>query len=84
MSYKLIIPSSVEKEINKLPEYIAQNILNHLIELENNPYPRGSKKLINREGWRIRIGSYRVIYDVNTNDKEIYLRKIAHRKDIYH
>lgn len=83
MSYKIIIPNSVEKELNSLPESEINKIVIELNKLSANPYLTGSKKLTAREGWRIQVGDYRVIYDINKKSNEIYLRKIAHRKDIY-
>lgn len=83
MIYKIIIPTSVEKVLNKLPLQITESIIKQLEILQTNPYPRNSKKLINREGWRIRVNTYRIIYDINSKLKEVYIRKIAHRKDIY-
>lgn len=83
MSFKIIIPKSVEKEINILPDKVADKIIDEIRILSINPYPQGSKRLTTREGWRIRIGDYRIINDINNKSKEIILRKIAHRKDIY-
>jgi len=83
MSFKIIVPKSVEKEINILPDKVADKIIDEIRILSVNPYPQGSKRLTAREGWRIRIGDYRIIYDINNKSKEIILRKIAQRKDIY-
>lgn len=48
-----------------------------------NPRPQGSKKLKTTNYHRIRIGDYRVIYEINENEKSITVFKIRHRKDVY-
>ncbi len=83
MKYTIILPKSFQKELDNLPNVIINSVLRNIKELENNPYPRGSKKLAGRDGWRIRIGDYRVLYDVDKKMKIVYLRKVAHRRDIY-
>ena len=81
--YKIIVFKSFEKDFNKIPEHLKERVIDKLELLREDPYSKQSKKLINREGWRIRIGDYRIIYDVSDKLKEIYPRKISHRKDIY-
>lgn len=44
-----------------------------LVQLESTPRPPGCKKLKGGEGWRIRIGDYRIIYDINDNTEKIYI-----------
>ena len=83
MSFTLIIPNSVQKQLNRLPDNVFKRVINIFKSLEEEPYPKESKKLTNRNGYRIRIGDYRIIYDVDVKAKFIYLRKVGHRKDIY-
>jgi mRNA interferase RelE/StbE len=51
--------------------------------LENNPFPAGCKKLKNRDGFRIRVGDYRVLYFADTKSKKIVVGAIGHRRDVY-
>jgi len=55
MSYKIIIPQSFEKELDKLPELLNKKVVNFLKMISENPFPIGSKKLVNRDGWRVRL-----------------------------
>ncbi len=51
--------------------------------LAENPRPFGCKKLTGRNAWRIRIGRYRAIYEINDKDKSVLVVTLGHRKDIY-
>jgi len=51
--------------------------------LEENPRPPGSKKLKGRAGYRLRIGDYRVIYEIEDNILRVIVIDVGHRKDIY-
>ncbi|WP_331448777.1 MULTISPECIES: type II toxin-antitoxin system RelE family toxin [Microcystis] len=52
-------------------------------ELAENPRPSGCLKLTVREGWRVRIGVYRIIYGIDDSEKKVIVLDIGHRKDIY-
>lgn len=51
--------------------------------LKENPYPYGTKKLHGREGYRIRVGDYRILYVVDESNKCIEIFSVAHRKEVY-
>jgi mRNA interferase RelE/StbE len=51
--------------------------------LEENPKPQGVRKLKNRAGYRIRIGDYRVIYEINDSILLVDVINLGHRKEIY-
>ena len=60
------------------------HLLNKLIlNLADNPCPQGFKKLVGRDGYRIRIGNYRVIYEIFDSELLIDVIAVGHRKDIY-
>ena len=50
--------------------------------LSDNPFPLQSKRLTGREGWRLRVGRYRVIYTVSAGEITLFVVKVAHRKKI--
>ena len=83
MKYTVIIADRVKKQIRKLPRLDGFNILEKIEALSDNPRPSGCKKLQDIEGWRIRVGDYRVIYDIHDKRVEVTVIKIGHRKDIY-
>ena len=83
MSYSLTILPVAEKQILRLnsPEYDA--VRNRVSELRDNPRPAGCRKLHDVTGWRIRVGRYRVVYEIDDSRKLVTILKVAHRKDIY-
>jgi len=72
-----------QKQLDKLTNNVADPIINAIANLENEPRPNGSIKLKGREGYRIRIGNYRVIYEIQDKELIIDIIALGHRKDIY-
>jgi mRNA interferase RelE/StbE len=83
MRYQVILPKSVQKELDRLPDEIANRILARLAGLETNPRPADVKKLKGRDAWRIRVGDYRVIYEIHDRILQIIVITVGHRRDIY-
>jgi mRNA interferase RelE/StbE len=83
MKYQVILPKSVQKELDRLPDEIANRILARLAELETDPRPADVKKLKGREAWRIRVGDYRVIYEIHDRILQIIVITVGHRREIY-
>ncbi len=81
MKYGIRIKRSAEKELDILSDDIYNRIVDKIISLKEEPRPHGSKKLKNKDGYRIRIGSYRVLYTIEEKEIEIY--SVTHRKDAY-
>ena len=71
MRYRVILPKSVQKELDRLPDEMLRRILARLAELEVNPRPPDVKKLKSRSAWRIRVGDYRVIYEIHDRELQI-------------
>jgi mRNA interferase RelE/StbE len=83
VKYRLIIRGSAEKEFQRLSHEIQRRLAKKLLLLETNPFPAGVIALQGREGFRIRMGDYRVLYQVNEAAKEVHITAIGHRGDIY-
>ncbi len=82
-NYTIVLSKRAQKQLDKLSDNIAFPIIEQIKLLEINPKPNGVKKLKGREGYRIRIGDYRVIYEIIDNLLIIDVLTIAHRKDVY-
>ena len=83
MAYDVLLKRSAEGELNHLPKAIYTRVIKTLVSLKDNPRPLGIKKLHGRDGYRVRVGSYRILYTVNDPAKQIDVYSIAHRKDVY-
>ena len=81
--WKIDIARPARKELSRLPSDVQSRIAKAILALENNPFPHGCKKLRNRDGWRIRIGDYRVLYFADTKARQIVVGVIGHRREVY-
>ncbi len=83
MTYDIKIHRSAQKSLAKIPKKIQQHIITSIRALANDRQPHGCKKLSGRNAWRIRIGQYRVIYEINNHVLIITVIAINHRKNVY-
>ena len=83
MIYTIVFLRRAQRELESLPNTDYERVRNAIAGLANNPRPSGCKKLTGRDGWRIRIGDYRVIYGINDRELLITVVRIGNRRDIY-
>ncbi|MEO0844297.1 MAG: type II toxin-antitoxin system RelE/ParE family toxin [Cyanobacteria bacterium J06633_8] len=81
--YQIEFTTRASKQLKKLPKEEQTRIRAKIDELANNPRPDGVVKLTNSESYRIRAGSYRVLYDIFDDILLISVVKVSHRKDVY-
>ena len=82
--YKLCWKESVRKDFRRIPSVILSRVIKKVEALPANPVPIDSKKLRDTEHtYRLRVGDYRIIYQVNPADKEVVVCRVRHRKDVY-
>ncbi len=81
--YRIVLSKQAQKTLDKFSDIIAEPIFNAIADLAKNPRPKGVKKLKARDGYRIRVGNYRVIYDIYDAELVIDIITLGHRKDIY-
>jgi len=82
MPFEIIWSNSAIKELKKIDRLIAKRIYDAVGKLREDPY-RNIKKLTNSNYFRLRVGDYRVIMDINENQLRILVIKVGHRKTIY-
>lgn len=80
---RIVFKPSAIKELARLPKKIKKSILLHIEALTHDPRPYGVIKLTNSELYRIRVSSYRVIYEINDQEIKIVIVRIRHRIDAY-
>jgi mRNA interferase RelE/StbE len=82
--YEVFLERRAERDIKRLPEDVFHRIIPHLKALSENPKPSGCRKITgSRNDWRIRIGDYRVIYEIDEQQKAVKVMRIRHRKAAY-
>jgi len=83
-SYKLRIKKSAAKELEAIPRKAdRQRIAKRIQSLAANPRPPGCKKLSGSERYRVRQGSYRIVYAIEDDNLVVYVVKIGDRKHVY-
>lgn len=83
MSYEVLILRRAQKELAGLSKSDYERVRDAVAALSENPRPVSCKKLVGREGWRIRLGDYRVIYEIDDAQKKIIVLHVGHRRDVY-
>ena len=81
--YKIRIEKAVQKSLEKINEPFYSKIKVAILNLAKNPRPVGYKKLKGRDGYRIRVADYRIIYEVFDNLLLVTVIDLGNRKDIY-
>ena len=82
--YKVSIKRSAVEEIETIPQKKErQRIIRRIGQLAEDPRPPGSKKLSGNDKYRVRQGSYRIVYSIEANELIVVVVKVGHRKDVY-
>ncbi len=83
--YVIELTSRAEKDLKRLTKQVRTRVIGKIYELKINRYPQQYKRLIgnNMAKFRLRIGDYRVIYDVFDKNKTVLIYRIGHRREIY-
>jgi len=83
MSYEVLILRRAQRQLRRLPTRDYQRIKASIFALGEMPRPHGCLKLSNRPGWRIRVGDYRVIYEIDDERRIVTVMDVGNRRDIY-
>jgi mRNA interferase RelE/StbE len=82
--YSVRFVRSARKELEALPDSVINRIFPRIEALADDPRPAGCKKLRgSRDLWRIRVGNYRVVYQIDDGVLLVEIRAVGDRKDIY-
>lgn len=81
--YKVRVERKAQKKLSKIPEPYYSNIKTAILDLGNDPRPQGCKKLKGRDGYRIRVADYRIIYEIQDSILLVDVIDLGQRKDIY-
>jgi addiction module toxin, RelE/StbE family len=81
--YTVVITQSVQKYLKKLPNKVADKLESEMINLEINPRPYGYIKLKGKNAYRIRVGNYRIIYEIEDRILKVTVIDAGDRKEIY-
>lgn len=82
--YAVLIEKTAERDLKKLSREVFNRIIPHIVALGDNPRPPGCKKLEGEANhWRIRVGDYRVIYEIDDSAPAVRVWRVRHRSGAY-
>lgn len=83
--YKIVFTKNAYKSFRRIPKNVVDRIRKKLDQIAKDPYTKRSNvtKLQNRQGYRLRVGDWRVIYDIRTDELIILVLKVGSRGEIY-
>jgi mRNA interferase RelE/StbE len=82
--HEVSIERTAQRDLKDLPSQIFRRIILHVQALAQNPRPPGCHKITgSKSDWRIRIGDYRVIYEIDDKAKVVRVMRVRHRREVY-
>jgi len=82
--YSIQFAESAARSLARLPAAVRVRVATKIDALADNPYPAGTRKMKGVEhGYRLRVGDYRVVYDIFEDVVVVLILRVGHRKDVY-
>ncbi len=81
--YEVAIRRRAEKDIADLPASVARRVAEAIAALKSDPRPPGTRKLEADAGYRIRVGDYRIVYEIDDDVRRVIIVRVRHRRDVY-
>ncbi|HYK97298.1 MAG TPA: type II toxin-antitoxin system RelE/ParE family toxin [Candidatus Acidoferrales bacterium] len=82
-AYRVDVQRSAERDLDRLSPTLFERITERLAALAEQPRPPGAEKLVGLEAYRIRVGDYRLIYEVDDSARVIVVTRVRHRREVY-
>lgn len=82
-SYEIELVTSAQKELHKLPRQTSLRIAKAIYQLSADPRKGNVRPMVGTKSWRLRVGDYRVVYDIFDKKLIILIIRIRHRKEVY-
>ena len=83
MNYSVLLLPRVQRALATLARDNYERLKAAIVSLGENPHPSGCRKLAGRNGWRIRVGQYRVIYEIDDAARAVTVLDVGHRREVY-
>lgn len=83
MAYQVEVHNRAAKNIAKLPRKTRDRVLAKIEALGDDPLPQGVTKLTGEDGFRLRVGDYRIVYTVEHQKLTVWVIRVMHRSQVY-
>ena len=82
--YEVYVEQAAERDLKKLSAQDFHRVIPRIKELAENPRPAGCRKLVSSENdWRIRVGDYRIIYEIDDKAQAVRVMHVKRRHEAY-
>ena len=82
--YRFLLERAAEKDLARLSSAIHDRVIAAIQTLATNPRPSGCRKLAgSKNDWRIRVGDYRVVYEIADEIRIVRVNRVRHRREVY-
>ena len=81
--YRLEVSQTAHQQLRRLPARTQGRINRAVAGLADNPRPHGAKKLTVRDGYRVRVGDYRILYRIDDGTRKVIIYRVMSRGDVY-
>lgn len=82
--YRVLLERAAEKDLARLSSEVHDRVILAIQRLGRNPRPPGCRKLTgSKNDWRIRVGDYRVVYEIADEVRVVRINRVRHRREVY-
>jgi mRNA interferase RelE/StbE len=82
--YRVLLERSAEKDLARLSSELHDRVIASIRDLATNARPSGCRKLAgSKNDWRIRVGDYRVVYEIADEIRVVRVNRVRHRREVY-
>jgi len=83
MAYRLELSHTAHRQVRRLPALIQERVNKAIARLAENPRPPGIKKLTAMDGYRVRVGDYRILYQIRDDVSLVVIYRVMGRGEVY-
>lgn len=82
-SFSIVAGSSIKKDLRKLPSDVLERIVEMFERLSIDPFIVGAERMTDGVGYKVRVGDYRICFDVDLKSREVTILRVRHRNEVY-
>jgi mRNA interferase RelE/StbE len=82
-TYTVKVAKAADRQIDALDGSVRPRVIRTIQALKEEPRPSGCKRLTGSELWRVRVGAYRIVYDINDGELMVLVVRVRHRSEVY-
>ncbi len=82
--HEVLLEASAERDLEHLPADVFDRVIARIRNFGREPRPAGCRKLAgSKNDWRVRVGDYRILYEIDDRALEVRIMRVRHRREVY-